>query len=737
MSRSAFSLAAAIYAILHASQAAAAEPPKVEEVIVTAGKVGEQALQDIPISITVLDQRRIEQAGIDDFLDYVRTVPGLGFQVKSAAGGRDDIRGGRRFNLRGIESGYDSVPTTAFYLDETPVPVMDPKLFDVQRIEVLRGPQGTLYGANSMGGTIRVVMNKPEMNQLDYAGDVSMATTRKGEESYGFDGMVNIPLVEDHVALRAVTFYRNEGGYIDRILTPSPSVAAQNVQSDINDERSWGVRLTAGIEVTPRLKITPGVFHQETRVADAGVYEPDFQDLGIYFMSLYPEKQSNDFTLYTLEASFAITDRLEVVSASSFFESEFFGFEDSTKGFFDFGGDGYGGASYVNAIENERVGQELRLAYKGDRWRGVLGAFYMDEDRMFDQYGDTDATGVWFTYYQTNGERQYALFGEATYDVTDQMHVTAGARWFDGEQDQYTHYVSFLDDPANPYMEEFSGEASADSFSPKVQLSYDFSPDKMAYVSASKGFRPGGPTSLVPATDQCLADLARLGIGSPKREFGPDTLWNYEIGSKASFAEGRFTANVALYHIDWEEVQQTASLNCGFTFVGNVGAAESRGAELEFWSRPTEALSISGTLGYTDAKFTKTEEAVGVTKGDRLSLVPKLTGSLAIQYSFAMPTGHESYVRADYQYVDKTLEGSFFDFVRPSYDSIDLRLGVGLTETTELSLFVTNLTDERPIMSINENIFYPDEGGVIPPPFVRDVSTVRPRTFGVMVRFRK
>jgi outer membrane receptor protein involved in Fe transport len=740
MSRPALTAAAAVYAVLQATQAAAAENeserPALQEVVVTAGKMGEQRLQDIPASITVLDQTRIEDAGIDDFLDYVRTVPGLGFQIKSAAGGRDDIRGGRRLNLRGIESGYDSVPTTAFYLDDTPVPVMDPKLFDVQRIEVLRGPQGTLYGANSMGGTIRVVMNKPVMNKLDYAGDVSVSTTHKGAESYDLDGMINIPLVTDRVALRAVSFYRDDGGYVDHVLTPAPSVKAEDVERDINGEKSWGVRLTAGIEVTPRLTITPGIFRQQTRVADAGMYEPDFQDLGRYFMSMHPDNQENDFTLYTLEASYAITDRLQLFSSSSYFDSSFFGFEDSTKGFFDFGGPSYGEASYLNTLDNDRLGQELRLAYNGERWRGVVGAFYMDEDRVFDQYGTTDATGVWFTYYQTNGDKQFALFGEGTYDLTDKLKLTAGARWFDGKQGQYTHYVSTLDDPANPYIEDFSGKASASAFSPKVQVSYEFTGDKMVYVSAAKGFRPGGPTSLVPETDQCLADLAQLGLSRPRTEFDPDTLWSYELGTKSSFADRRITTNVALYYIDWKQVQQTASLNCGFTFVGNVGAAQSKGAELEFWARPTDALEISGTFGYTDAKFMKTEPAVGVVEGDRLPLVPKVTGSVAVQYSFAMPTGNQSYIRADYQYISSSLEGSFYDFERPSYGSVDLRLGVGLTDHTEMSMFVENLTDVRPVMSIEEEIFYPDEGGVVPSQFTKSISTVRPRTFGVMFRYR-
>src|SRR5882757_589061 len=200
----------------HAPATTDAESDRLSEVVVTAGKRGgAERLQDVPVSITAIGQERIEQLGMDSFIDYAREVPGLGFQDLGAAGGRDDIRGGRRLNLRGVESGFDGVPTVAFYLDEAPIPVMDPKLFDIQRIEVLRGPQGTLYGANSMGGAVRVVMNQPVQDRFDYRGDATFKSTQFGAPSYETNGMVNVPLIGDELAVRAVGFYRNEGGVID------------------------------------------------------------------------------------------------------------------------------------------------------------------------------------------------------------------------------------------------------------------------------------------------------------------------------------------------------------------------------------------------------------------------------------------------------------------------------------------------------------------------------------------
>jgi outer membrane receptor protein involved in Fe transport len=714
------------------------ESLSLEEVLVTSNKIGPQRLQEVPASITVIDQNRIEQAGIDDFLDYVRTVPGLGFQLNTPAGDRDDIRAGRRFALRGIESGYDSVPTTAFYLDETPIPIMDPRLFDIARIEVLRGPQGTLYGANSMGGTIRVVTNQPEINQLRWRGDLSLESTREGDESYGANGMLNVPLVADKVAVRASTFFRNDGGYVDRYLGLPASSGPTSVLRDINGDEVWGARISALVQVSSKFRITPAIFRQEIDVDDSGRYEPDFRDLGRYFMSAGSERQTNDFTLYSVEASYDLTSRLQLVSSSAYFESGFTSRDDVTKGFFDFGGTAYGVAIYPNVIDNDRKSQELRLAYHGARWRGVAGAYYMSEQRLFDQYGTTEATGVWFTYRQANGDEQKALFGEGTFDLTDRWSITGGARWFEGKQDQYTLYTYSLDFPPGdpPSVEEFSGKADASSFSPKLQLRYDFSTDKMAYVSAARGFRPGGPTSLVPNSPECLADLQELGLTQPQTEFGPDKLWNYEIGVKSSFANRRITTNAAVYYVDWKEVQQTATLACGFSFVGNVGAAESKGIELEFWALPLSALSISGSLGYTDAQFTQAAAAVGIAAGDAIPLVPELTGSMTVKYTFRTPTGHTAFVRGDYQYIDKVEQGGFSGFTRPAYGSLDLRLGLGISDHVEVALFVNNVLDERGALA---GFITPDDGGIggaIPAQFLREETVVRPRAIGMTLRYR-
>lgn len=710
-----------------AMAAAAVEPGAggVEEIVVTASKRGAELLQDIPISITAISQERMERSGMDDFLDYARAVPGLGFQMLSAAGGRDDIRGGRRLNMRGIESGFDGVPTVAFYLDDAPVPVMDPKLFDIERIEVLRGPQGTLYGANSMGGAVRVVVNKPVQNEYQYRGDVSLASTRAGAESYDANAMLNAPLIDDVLAARGVLFYRNEGGYIDNVI-PQES-GGERVERDLGTEESWGARLALSFQPTDNLRITPSVFRQETKVDGSSLWEAAFRDLTAYDRQVN-DRQTNSFTLTGLEASWTLGN-IEIFSATSYFETDFSTVEDGTKGSFNSGQIEAGQVqTSLTQTDTTRFSEELRVSYHGERWNGVIGAFYLDEDRHFDQVfprADGLDGPTFFEGTQSNGEQQLALFTEGTYKLTDRLDLTAGARWFKGDQDQQVRFYS------DGVLDAQDGEASDSALSPKVQLSFHVDPDKMAYVSATKGFRPGGPSGVVPLST-CGEDLAALGLSRAPTSFQSDQLWSYEVGSKLSFADRRAVIDSSVYYIDWSDVQQTVLLaNCGFTFLGNVGAARSRGFEVEAAFRPIDPLHLTASAGYTDAEFTKSNPDIGVLAGDRLPLVPRWTAAAGAQYSFTLPTGHDAYVLADYHFQDQVLNG-FASHYQKSYSTANARFGVSLNDNMELTLFVDNLTDARPQLYF----FSYDDEGPLPAYLRQDIITVRPRTIGISARYR-
>ncbi|MBL8269519.1 TonB-dependent receptor [Steroidobacter sp.] len=722
---------AAVSIAVAAQAANAAQAPVLEEVTVTAGKRGEERLQDVPVSITAFDQAMIQQAGMDNFLDYARNVPGVGFKITSPAGGRDDLRGGRRVNIRGIESGFDSVPTTAFYLDEAPVPVMDPKLFDVERIEVLRGPQGTLYGANSMGGTIRVVLNKPRLNDYFYEGDVTASATAHGDTGYRVNSMVNAPLVDDKVALRGVMFYRDEGGYIDNVLSLQPSTSRVDVQKDINTERSWGARLAATIQPNEQLTITPSVFRQETTIQGTPTYLKSMGDLKLLARDI-PEEQTNNFTLSAVDVKYDFGNGFELFSSTAYFESVSLITEDLTYGNTAYYGplpDGSPRTTWAfTEIEHQRFSEEIRLSYRGDRWNGVIGAFFLDEQRDFwqdfpigalrDIYPDTESM---FTGTQNNDEQQVAVFSEVSVSLTDKLRVTAGARWFDGKQKQLTNYDNHPE----------SGKGSDSAVSPKLQVDYHVNDDHMVYLSGAKGFRPGGANNIVPLDDlACVDGLARLGLTRAPTDFDADELTSYEFGWKAELAERRVRLNTSAYFIDWKDVQKTVQmLNCGFSFIGNIGAAESRGGEIEFAATPMTGLDLTATVGYTDAKYTESSDEAGVVKGDPFPIVPKTTASIGVQYRFDIMNGRSAHVRADAQYVDES-RSDFYSYeglpvIQPSYELVNFRFGMELTERLSVVLSVDNVLDERPALDMID----------IGPPYGYLMSTSRPRQYGLTFRY--
>lgn len=718
---------------LAGAQQAETEDALSDEILVTATKQGAVRLGDVPVSITAISEELIDRAGMTSFVDYARHVPGLGFQALSAAGDRDDIRGGRRLNLRGIESGYDGVPTVAYYIDDAPIPVMDPKLFDIERIEVLRGPQGTLYGANSMGGAIKIVMNKPRQNEFDFRADGTLSSTSQGEENYTVNGMMNLPLIEDFLALRAVTYYRFDGGYIDNVLADNPA-GTRDADKDMNDENSWGARLAAEFRLSENLTFTPSVFRQKTRVKYGNEYTSSFHDLAV-FNKRVATPENNNFTLAAAEIRWT-RGNWEVFSATSHFESDFDSVEDSTDYYFQFGittPDEI--ARNLQAISSKRLSEEFRISYKAERFNGVLGAFYLDEDRYFAQdfprsYGDRTQPDFFYGT-QANEEEQLAVFSEGTYHFTDQWSAIAGARWFRGEQSQDTQFYNGGVLDVKPVL-----SSSASQVSPKAQVSFKPDEDKLIYVSATKGFRPGGPNAAIPlAALGCPEALAELGFTEAPAEYDPDELWSYEIGTKLSFNH-RATLNLAAYRIDWSDVQQTVFLGafateeCGFTFLGNVGKAKSEGLEAEASVNITDRFTVGGSFSYTDARFTRSNESVGILAGERLPLVPKTTASGSVQYAFPILNGKEAYVYADVSYRHKSLDG-LSNFTLDTFTTANARFGAQVNDKVEVILFVDNLTDERGQL----NLFEIPPGGPLPASLLSQTITNRPRTVGLTVRY--
>jgi outer membrane receptor protein involved in Fe transport len=698
-----------------------------EEVLVTSTKRGETTLQDTAMSISAIGQQTIEYRGAEQLLDYILLVPNVSYRSSSSTGSRGDIRAGRRLAIRGIESGPDGVPTTAFYLDDAPVEIIDPRLFDVERVEVLRGPQGTLYGANSMGGTVRIVTNKPNLDNLEYRLDASAAFMPEGDPSFGGNAMINVPLGETF-ALRASGYYRSVGGFIDNV---SPDNIAQLedifTAKNVNDETVEGARLAFTWQPTDALRITPSVYYQTIKIDATSNYQPATGDLQ-YFDRRVEQKQENEFTLANLEFQYDFNNDISLFSSLGWFDVNLTSRDDFTNLLLRFGLPPDPFQSGFQEIGTKRFTWETRLSgVFGDNINWIVGVFYMDEERLYQQHLPNEGL-QWllppeaslFTGVQTNNDERLAIFGEVTWTINDYWDVTGGLRWFDNDQDQLADFFGFFNGgPSTTY-----GESSESDVSPKLQLAYRPNSDNMIYGLVAKGFRPGGPTNLVPA-NACAADLAALGLGEPKSQFDADTLWNYEAGYKGTLNNGRLTMNAAAFFMDWTDVQQSVRLSCGFGFVGNVGAAESKGLEIEFTAAITDNFTLIGSGGYTDAEFTETSQEVGVTEGDRIGNVAKFNGALSGNYQWDLNGDYSAYLFGSVIYTSNKLDPQSQGIpTLPGYATYDLRFGVQ-KDSWEIVLWGKNLSDERGLMTYS-----------IALPFAPDsVNVIRPREFGITFRY--
>ena len=740
-----------------------------EEIVVTA-QLREQRLQDVPLSVTALSEDLLERAGAYDFAEYARMVPGLAF---SSAG-----PGQNRPIIRGI-SATAGAATVGYYIDETPVtaPIFtggsqagnpDPKIFDVNRVEVLRGPQGTLYGASSMGGTIKVVTNQPDTTRFEADTEFTVSSTEHGGLNYQVNAMLNVPVIEDHMAIRVIGFRNDADGFIDRlsasprgdvpdvadcqgrcyglselledVLDPNRLNSLVDVEKDVNDESTTGARVLVRIQPSDRLVITPSVFVQESELGSFPFFDDALSAGELQQTRIIDEPTKDRFALYNVTATYT-RDSFEVLSSSSWFDREFSAVEDfSLVTEFFLSGIQQGvvvPAPIQRQPSTERFIQELRIrTLNSGRLNAIGGLFYTDVEDKFDAsmiipgynniFGTNFPDNLFFFRDDVTDERQAAVFGELTYSFSEALELTFGARWFDVEQtrDRFASGV-FNGGPSSDRV-----EAEEDGVTPKVVLTYRADDNRLIYATAAEGFRIGGGNTVVPS-GPCGADLAELGLTAAPSQFDADRTWNYEIGTKSEWLDKRLLLNAAAYYVDWSDVQQNIPLDCGFSFTANAGKAVSQGAELELTLLAWDVLRLSLAVGYTDAQLDVDAPDLGGEKGDRLLNVPEWTGAASIEYLFPAFGVAEGYVRLDHQYVGESYIS--FDFEneadrRPSYNITNLRIGLDRAPWRG-ALVVQNLFDTDSVQLI-------ETFGTLVSGFEgqnRRLSTHRPRTIGLMI----
>ncbi len=754
------------------SQAASARKPAqtaIEEVVVTAEKRA-STVQSTPLSITALSGRQLQQAGITTVGQVVDTVPGL--SIRSSGPGQTELE------ARGLSSSGGSSPTVGFYLDETPLTppaaslngkvVIDPDLFDLARVEVLRGPQGTLYGAGSMGGTIKLLTNPPDFSGFYGQVDTTLSGTAGGGANPTGKIMVNIPIVDDKVALRLVAEEKYVSGWIDRIVddpfplpvNPSPACAPYlectrgNVTAvpsrtipNVNDEHLQSARASLLLKPTPDLTIDTTFLYQ--RIDLGGYNEFDIPPGSSTALAHYQpydlaEPFSDDFKLFSTTVNYNL-DFATLTSATSYWERDERQTQDASEAIysllnsFGLSPAGYVPTTFTEEDLSDQFSEELRLASNGTgRLKWLAGVFYSRLESIYrdtnqapgDAYlsvGGAQANPRGIIYDANNPYHvdQYAVFGEGSYKILPSLTFTAGLRYF-----SYSTHVDEIENgigtsSGNATPTSASYNTSASGVTPKFNLSYQPDKDLTLYIEIAKGFRPGGVNLPIPTS---------IGCTLTNEVYQPDTIWNYELGEKARMFDGRLTVNADVYYIQWSNVQQLVNQTCGYPLTQNAGNAQSYGPELEVSARLTDELTLSMSGTYTHAALTSVNNSLtaadpGLVPGTPILNIPNYTESTVLSYRHALSDDWQLVGRIQNSYVGVSTDISYrYEKLQP-YDIIGVRGGL-VGPRWSVFLFVDNVTDKHAEISINTTSF----SWIIPS--LTRAATNLPLTGGVEVSYK-
>ena len=750
-----------------------------EEVLVTANKRREN-LQKVPISMSVINADVLERRGLASFQELSTGIPALSF--RSSGPGRQTL------TLRGLSSSAGSAPTVSVYVDETPIPplssttttafqqvIPDLHLFDLERIEVLRGPQGTLYGSSSMGGTVRFLTRQPVLNSTHASATAAISNTDQGGVNWLSNGTINVPLGEQ-MALRVAAAYGDDSGFVDRLVgdfsgpnrRPTGPVRTDR---DVNGVRSGSLRASLQIQPNDAVYLRPSVLLRRIRQDGRSYFDRPPDELQQRVSIAVPEPYADDFELFGLNAGWQAT-HFNLTSISSYVERDMHITQNESDSFFySFGN----GAPFDPATgrrtrdpnspqwqtrvfpvadrDRQRVRdftQELRMTSTREGRLQYLFGLYYKQTRTSGQVqedvtGYSDAFPLYvasvgpdfgdnlYTFHSDSRYQEHAAFGEVDYNLTPRLKATLGARWYDYRLRLGTVANGLFAGTPVPLVTVLP-VANETGINPRVIFSYSLNDATSIYATAAKGSRPGGSNAHA-GDAQCADELQPLGFGAIPGEYDGDSLWNYELGAKNQFFSRRLTVNAAAYVVDWSRIQQRLNLlSCGFTFIANAGEARSEGMELEVDAVASDRLRLGFGLGYVDAHITEAPAGAPVLPGQKLLDAPEWTGNAWAEYTFALWPGLRGYVRTDWSYTGASVENfdngripdstaDPFGSDRKSYDLAQLRFGA-VAERWSATLFVHNVFNQRAEYTRSDTL------GILYDS-VRQVVTNRPRTIGV------
>jgi iron complex outermembrane receptor protein len=677
------------------SSAQAEKSRVIEEVLVTARKQSE-TLQDVPFSIAAMTEGKLQQSGATDIESMAANVAGITIQNLGPGQSQVAIRGISAGQIVRDQPGVKE--QVGVYMDESVISMSlftpDLDFYDINRVEVLRGPQGTLFGSGSLAGTVRYITNQPDV--LEQSGSIQLGgeTVKNGSEGGNIKGHWNIPL-SNTVALRAVGYYQEYAGFIDA-RQPDGSV-----NEDVNDGSREGLRLAMSFQPTEALNITPKVVYQSIEMNGFN-REDDYNILANpYTTSRTPvtlgeyeqftqleEKFEDDFLLADLTIRFDINDDMTLTSVSSYTDRDVLVVRDASALNASILGGSYGESAAVyelnaplfDATTAEVITQELRLSGSQDALQWVAGIFYSDVERHYSQSlfvkGYDASTRTAAPNSKDAGEtagrnavdelfysdipyqlEQVAVFGELSYDLSEKAMLVVGARFFDYEEERV---LSFDGIYADSVLDK-KAKVSSDGVSPRVMLRYDVNDDVMLNAQVSQGFRLGGVNDPVNVGLCTPEDAATFG---GRNAFDDETLTNYEVGSKLNLFGGTATLNASLFYSDIKDLQATVNAGtCSSRLIFNVPEAHSTGVEVEFLSRPTNNLELGISASYVNTELDSTVTTTnssnvasvvgGIREGNELPTAPGFELAVSATYYFPVTDTWEGYANATYQNIGK------------------------------------------------------------------------------------
>jgi iron complex outermembrane recepter protein len=742
------------------------ESTQIKDVVVSANR-RLQTVQEVPMSISTISPVELRRNNALEFRDYASRITNMSFGTQGGGGAFGDGRVSNQIVIRGV--GGQSA--TSFYINETPLPeTIDPRLIDVARVEVLRGPQGTLYGSGSMGGAVKVITNQPDATLVEGTVMMQGAVVKDGGFDNNIEGTVNLPIVKNKLALRVAGFRDYQSGVFDKKIvkrlsdiTPLGSTNTQTIVNtntprqatelvkDVDNKTKFGFHATLGWNPIQNLSLSITSMYQSFSgtgydLADSCACNR-VQKRIVGMAEPFTDKWShNNFTgkynlgkgIGRIVVSTSYTDRVyDEVEDESEFVSSIPGF---TGGVLSDNGTIWAATQQRGATFKKFV-QEARFVSDFDgKFNFSAGVYYADEtlnetgqsdkssdntpgiSRNLQDYFINTVTGgavtdsgdpFWYKFNNKSSTTEWALFGEAYYNITDKLKATVGLRYFNAtrQRDYFAEGFILSTDKKNTFSTNQT--LPENGLNPRFILNYEVSKDINIYGSASRGFRLGGLNDAIPP-GFCTAtgDLDSVGNVTnggykPPKTYGSDFVWSYELGFKSMLMDRKLMLNTSFFYNDWYNMQFSRILSgCGFRYTGNVGRAFSAGFDIDAKYRIMKGLDWGLGIGYNYTQVSSIEVEVGPAPGDGLLFTPRLTASTSLQYAFALTDKLAAFIRADVQYAGQRVsrfpevaadDPSKTRITNPSrilapYTFINSRFGVTYKKY-EFALYATNLTD--------------------------------------------